>query len=294
MPTRDPRNSEQKETSDTTGVPDREAIIDALARERPWRRTPYLLVYFLRRWAVVLFTLSFMLATRQHWTVAGVAVAGAVWFDFKVTPQALDLRLSDREFVKKIVYLEVFEEEPTGREKKWLKWWLTLFLGIFIITALGRAFFDYSRIVMINKFTIEFTIWLTTLYPIIFFSRNNPLSRTPNIDLFYDNEIKYDSWKNHGYSPPSLFFISPLILSLAIILFCIIGGILGYIIFSNQQEPTVNDFIMFWYSTIMSAAGFLTTISMIINVKGQRIARYLLSRNDLLSRNVGVRFDSNG
>jgi hypothetical protein len=92
-----------------TDAPDREAIIDAVTRERPWRTPSYLILFFLRRWAVVLFTLSFMLASRQHWTLVAVATLAALWFDLKVTPNALDLRLSDREFVRKIYDLEEFE-----------------------------------------------------------------------------------------------------------------------------------------------------------------------------------------
>ncbi len=101
-----------------TGGPDREAIIDAVAREKQWRTPSYMVLYFLRRWAVVLFTLSFMLATRQHWAVASLAVAGALWFDLKITPNALDLRLTDREFVRKIYDLETFETNAAERPKR--------------------------------------------------------------------------------------------------------------------------------------------------------------------------------
>ena len=134
-----------------TDAPDREAIIDAVARERPWRTPSYLILFFLRRWAVVLFTVSFMLATRQHWTLIGVATLAALWFDLKVTPNAVDLRMSDREFVRKIYDLEVFESDLREEHRKIIKR-----IGIFILFFLlalsaGCIFVDYDTEFTTNK-----------------------------------------------------------------------------------------------------------------------------------------------
>ena len=157
---------------------DREEIIDAVARERRWRTPPYLVLYFLRRWAVLLFTLSFMLASGQHWAVAAIAIAGALWFDLKITRNALDLRLGDREFVRKIYDLEVFETDLREKHGKRIKRVIISILCFLFVSIFAKILFDYNTVVNVNRYLLGIILWAVFLYCVAFLARMNPIHKT--------------------------------------------------------------------------------------------------------------------
>jgi hypothetical protein len=83
--------------------PRAEAIIDTVARQKPWRWWPdYWFSYVFRRWPVFIYTTCFALAHYQYWMLA-LSVA-ALYADWKYLPRyAQDLRLNARELVTHII-----------------------------------------------------------------------------------------------------------------------------------------------------------------------------------------------
>ncbi len=96
--------------------PHAEAIIDRIAREKPWRWWPdYWFSYVFRRWPVFIYTTCFALAHYQYWMLA-LSVA-ALYADWKYLPRyAQDLRLSARELVVRIIKDEPI---PSPIPKHW-------------------------------------------------------------------------------------------------------------------------------------------------------------------------------
>jgi hypothetical protein len=259
-----------------TDAPDREAIIDAVTRERPWRTPSYLILFFLRRWAVVLFTLSFMLASRQHWTLVAVATLAALWFDLKVTPNALDLRLSDREFVRKIYDLEEFETESTEKHGKILKIIVIFILCFFLASVVGRMFLDYDTQFSMNKFVVEMATGGFAAFCIASTSSMYPIHGIPRPDWLDYGQATLEQWSKHGYdillrdfTLPLWSFINFLVIFMTLICVTILPA---------KEHTTINDYVVFSYTALSSIAGFGVPIIMSINAKGQKVARHLLKK----------------
>jgi len=259
-----------------TDPPDREAIIDAVARERPWRTPSYLILFFLRRWAVVLFTLSFMLASRQHWTLIAVATLAALWFDLKVTPHAVDLRLGDREFVRKIYDLEEFETELTEKHRKILKKTVIFILCYFFASVVGRIFVNYDTQFSMNKFVVEMATGGFAAFCIASISSINPIHAIPRPDWFAYEPVTLENWRKHGYNTRLGELTLPL--TLFIILFVIFMTLICLTILPAKEDTTINDYVVFSYAALGSIAGFCVPIMININAKGQKVARHLLKK----------------
>jgi len=259
-----------------TDVPDREAIIDAVARERPWRTPCYLILFFLRRWAVVLFTLSFMLASRQHWTLIGAATLAALWFDLKVTPNAVDLRLGDREFVRKIYDLEEFETDIRKKHAKILIVIVIIILCQVLASIFGRIFIDYDAEFTTNKFIVEMVAGAFAVFCIASTSRMNPIHVIPRPDWLAYEPVTLAQWSKHGYDLLLRDFTLPL--SLILIFSVIAMTLLCVAILPGKQDTTVNDYIVFSYTATSSIAGFCVPITMNANARAQKIARHILKK----------------
>ena len=261
-----------------TGGPDREAIIDAVAREKPWRTPPYLVLYFMRRWAVVLFTLSFMLGTRQHWAVAAIAVAGALWLDLKITPNALDLRLTDREFVRKIYDCEVFEENITKKSGKLFDYFNIVIFTIILATIFSPILIDYDKKVIINDEIIYMISWLFGFSYILLLSINCPISNIPPPHFFENEKISLNKWKDHGYYGVRTLNDIPFIILIIIFILLIFIGFVIFISFSSACDKVIQDYVVFAYANMCSAMGFCSPIMMNIHAKGQRVAQHLVKK----------------
>jgi hypothetical protein len=259
-----------------TDAPDREAIIDAVAQARPWRTPSYLVLYFLRRWAVVLFTFSFMLATRQHWAIAAIAIAGALWFDLRVTPNALDLRLDDREFVRKIYDLEEFQTDLKEEYKRVFYTANIAFLLFVLLSIFGQTAVDYNRSIPINKNLLNFFLFAIFVSYVSFISRNYPLNKIPHPKSYKEVKIELEEWKNHGYYSSRTFVDTPFTIILIMIFFVIVCGFIGVVTFSSMHDETITDTIASIYANVFSAMGFSVPAIMNIHAKGQRVARSIL------------------
>jgi hypothetical protein len=257
-----------------TAVPDREAIIDAVTRERPWRTSCYLILFFLRRWAVVLFTLSFLLASRQHWTIIGIATLAALWFDLKVTPNAVDLRLGDRGFVRKIYDLEEFESDIREKHRKIIMVIVIILLFQFLASIFGRIFVDFNAEFSMNKFIVEMVTGAFAVFCIASTSRMNTIYRIQAWSQYEPITLK--QWSKHGYNN----FLRDLTLPLSLILiFSVIAmTLLAVTILPAKQDATVNDYVVFSYTAFCSIAGFGAPTMMNIPAKGQKVAKHILKK----------------
>lgn len=259
-----------------TDAPDREAIIDAVAKARPWRTPSYLVLYFLRRWAVLLFTLSFMLATRQHWAIAAITIAGALWFDLRVTPKAVDLRLDDREFVRKIYDLEVFEADLTEKRKRTFRKINILLFTIFLLLIISQFIFDYSAIIVVDAPVSSIAWFIIFLLYIAFLSRMYPVHNIPHPSIYRNEKIELKEWRDHGYYTASAILHIPVVINLFIIFFVVLIGSTVSIAILSIKDRTINDYIMLAYANVSQAVGFAVPIIMHVHEKGRRIARYIL------------------
>jgi hypothetical protein len=226
----------------------------------------------------VLFTVSFMLASRQHWTLVAVATLAALWFDLKVTPNALDLRLSDREFVRKIYDLEEFETEFTEKHRKILKITVIFILCYFVASVVGRIFVGYDTQFSMNKFIVEMATGAFAVFCIAFLSRVSPIYGIPRPDWLDYGLVTLEQWKKHGYD----IYLGQLTLPLMLVInfFVIFITLVCVTILPGKEDTTINDYVVFSYTALSSVAGFGVPIVVNINAKGQKVARHLLKKLD--------------
>jgi hypothetical protein len=224
----------------------------------------------------VLFTLSFMLATRQHWTLIAVATLAALWFDLKVTPNAPDLRLGDREFVRKIYDLEKFETEFTEKHGKILKRIVIFILCYFFASVVGRIFVGYDTQFSMNKFVVEMATGAFAVFCIASTARMNPIHEIPRPDWFVYEPVTLENWGKHGYNMRLGVLTLPLILFID--LFVIFMTLLCVTILPAKHDTTINDYVVFSYTAFSSIAGFCVPIMININGKGQKVAKRILKK----------------